>query len=401
MTLTTAIVLFFMSSPVADRPPGDIVPAAAASEADAVDIRSALSAFFRGGNCPLPPRLQKKLEKVQKGKKIWLPEAVDAALGNVMTQKATEEAQTLRAAMHSVKVGESEGSTISLLNAVSYDELNVFAFINKERPNLTYATDCSGLLNASLSAKVGISAAQIKSSARQSVTAQKTLLVIYAHLHNPIAAALRPDNMPQRVLGTPQQQLDTIWSLASKLSDEDDTQKFSVPYELVVVAMSKNETSSLQGEARLEAEAGVSAGYASITSSATAAISHSRRMDYAVYKTLKLATSDDLWLTVRYVRALAVDRVAAARLMEPVKKIDGSLQLKVSFPRRVCERTWKRENSNAAVTATWLEGEKSCSLLVSPATNDEFASPGKVSLVPVASPAWKGSEDLKYTASFG
>lgn len=264
-----------------------------------------------------------------------------------------EEGASIRATLHRVKIGKTWKP---VAGAASYSRLDPFELLGSEYTNSSYSTDCSGYLNAALAAGVGASAASLKTSAEIALKTQRSYLLLRATLFGPISAALRPRSSPEGLSASETERMDTLCAVLGEAGDTGDDVDIEVMHRIQVVGTSRQGSSNMQGRAAPSGAASVSAGFGSVSLSASSGLTQGKQVNYQTFETYLLGHPVSLKVKLKEVRDVLRQLVARAGDLAPAAEVNGNLVLHKALPSRLCREVWVSTSTQHKVRVEYLEG---------------------------------------------
>lgn len=277
-----------------------------AAEQD-VTIRDSVKKIFDPEFCPcsLPDKIAKKLNKLKDDKKGWAPEEVNTFLAQFPAKGKRLQGSSVNDLLHTVKIKSVDGTTRTwpLAASPSYKEFDVEKYLYKKSKSFfLYTLDCSGFLNAAITASAAVPGADITTKAQSALEKQKSMFVGGGTLISPINSAYYGEafsvsySVKERILI-----LDALLNIPD--TEENDELIISNSYE--VIWISQSGSSSFNGGATISGGAGAGIGVASITSKGEAGAEISRKSSfnsYDTYITANKAIPDLKPFTIKQVR---------------------------------------------------------------------------------------------------
>lgn len=287
-------------------------------------IMAALQAMFTGGACPLPPPLLKELSGKPYG---VIPEELAKALdaqpnAPVLSVKAAPAGnQDVMDIMHAVTVlppspkpatstststppspaasaSSAVGTIVVASNSVSYTKSDPASMIKRRAPNVLFAYDCSGFLNAALNASGALPGVDVQTALSTAVSKKAGIYVARASVYSPAATALNPNLFPpeERLNQTVKTRMDLLFALSTQIRSQDpqssDDYTILAPSLTDLVWASASGTSFAQGKADLNTNLSPAIGVASLTMSTSAGASLTQTMSFGSFVTYVLISSE-------------------------------------------------------------------------------------------------------------
>lgn len=324
----------------------DVNNAIANKKTSTVPTIEAVAAPFQPGSnkCEIPKRIADNI----KGIKNWTPAGLSDAINTIKVENVEYVNQaSINVLMHTVELSRPASAdwkhSLTITGVRSYTTFDPGPFMDTTRPSFLFTLDCSGYLNASMSAAGTFGVGDIKTASKTALSAKTTSMVARASIFSPFTAALRPADVPTIALEylSVRDNMELLFGLISQLpADTLDTDQLLPIRQLDVLWTSASGETTAQNDASLAGGVSAALGFGSANSSAGAGFSINRRSNFKDFTTyiIQSPSSASTATSVKDLRTRFQTVAKNAKLLVPISVVNGDYLLRYDMPKLMCEQ---------------------------------------------------------------
>lgn len=243
-----------------------------------------ISKIFDSETCPC--QLPKSVKKKLKGE-FWMPKEVKTYLTESFPEKAIHlKAESALSLLHKITIKSSNGKeTVRVVNPSSIENFDISKFLLKDiKDNFVYTLDCSGYLNASISAAGGVVNGNIKTETEMALINQKSLFIAGGTFVSPISAAYYGQVFGAGNLSK-EERISVLKALIL-IPDLNDSDSIIVPSSYQIIWSSNKGDGGFNGKSQLNSTGDASVGVAKVAVKENAATEITKKSSFSSYHTL-------------------------------------------------------------------------------------------------------------------
>jgi hypothetical protein len=332
-------------------------------------IEAELDTLFGRNGCDLPVKLQKKINK--ENRKGVIPKELRDVLGDGIKATALKvSGLSAQASLHVIQATEGTNSALlRLVGTDSYSSTPATSLVDGQASNIAYTMDCSGYLNAAVSAEGAIPTSVAKAAAEAALQSKNSLIVIRAAVFSPVALAMNPSLGAIKL--TPVKRLDILYAMVveakSQFPAATDAMMLKSWRQLNLLWTSNQGSSSLQGKTSISANASIGAGPVTFSSAVDGGATMSKGISFTSFNTYIIdeALTGPVELALGTVRSMVGDLVAQASPSSPASRVSNYyVTTYPTIPQNICALYWTvapadgvgNHVSSGTVSSSWEEG---------------------------------------------